>query len=287
LDSKELTVSKEAERPNPTLRNIKEETFKVRPFKPTNLATTPIGPPPTPLPAQVDAFNFSAVSSADTELWKKWHSTRSPYDLEELIRHLDPLIQAQVNQRAGTLSRDMLVTQAKVLAVKAIKSYDPKYGVKLSTHVINQLQKLSRVNYAHQNAARIPEHTMLQFHSYNIAKEDFKAENGRDPTVHELSDSLKWSPRKVEQFQTQFGRAELLESIDTPTGMFVAAVHDPRVEYVYMSMSPRQQHIFEYATGYHGTERLSNADIMKKLKITQGVLSYEKNKIKEMLKDVV
>jgi DNA-directed RNA polymerase sigma subunit (sigma70/sigma32) len=180
----------------------------------------------------------------------------------------------------------MLETQAKILAVKAIRSFDPNRGVKLSTHVTNQLQKLSRVNYAHQNAARVPEHSMLQFHTFNIAKEDFRTDNGREPTTVELADSLKWSPRKIEQFETQFGRAELLESKDSPADLFVPHQHDPRLGYAYHSMSPRQQKIFEYSTGYNGVTRMSNSKIMKKLKITQGVLSYEKNKIKKMLREI-
>ena len=222
----------------------------------------------------------------DLELWNAWNKTKNSIDLQNLINQLDPLIQAEVNRRAGTLARPLLVTQARVLAAKAVENFDPKKGVKLSTHVTNQLQKLSRVNYAHQNAARIPEHTMLQFHSFNLAKEDLKEDLGRDPTIHEMADQLKWSPKKVEQFQTQFDRAELLESIDTPAGMFVAATHDPRIDYAYHSMSPRQQKIFEYSTGYLGCPRLSNTQIIKKLEITQGILSYEKSKIKEMLKGV-
>jgi hypothetical protein len=51
-------------------------------------------------------------------------------------------------------------------------------------------------------------------------------------------------------------------------------------------MSPRQQKIFEYSTGYNGAARMTNSQIMKKLSITQGVLSYEKNKIKNMLKEI-
>ena len=223
----------------------------------------------------------------DIELWNAWNKTKSPADLQNLINQLDPLIQAEVNRRAGTLARPVLVTQAQVLTAKAIQNFDPKKNVKLSTHVTNQLQKLSRVNYAHQNAARIPEHTMLQFHSFNLAKEDLKEDLGRDPTIHEMADQLKWSPKKIEQFQTQFGRSELLESIDSPSGMFVAATHDPRIDYAYHSMSPRQQKIFEYSTGYLGCERLSNAQIIKKLGITQGILSYEKTKIKDMLKGLV
>lgn len=225
--------------------------------------------------------------ATDDELYRQWKRTKSPTDLEALIRNLEPLIQAEVNRRAGTLSRDLLVLQAKKLAVDAVKTFNPNVGVKISTHVTNQLQKLSRVNYAHQNAARIPEHSMLQFHSVNIATEDFKAEHGREPSGEELADTLGWSPKKLEQFRTQFGRSELLESIDTPGDLFVTATHDPRIDYVYSTLSPRQQQIFEMTTGYHGAKRLTNPQIMQKLGLTQGVLSYEKTKIKNAFEKVL
>ena len=118
---------------------------------------------------------MSFRSQTDDELYAAWRKSRAPQDLEALIKALEPLIHAEVNRRAGTLSRDLLVVQAKKLAVDAVKSFNPSMGVKLSTHVTNQLQKLSRVNYAHQNAARIPEHSMLQFHSVNIATEAGKS----------------------------------------------------------------------------------------------------------------
>lgn len=224
------------------------------------------------------------VADKDIELWKKWKKTQSPIELEKLIKQMNPLIQAEVNRRSGTLARPALVGQATALAVKAIKSFDLSKGVKLSTHVANQIQKLSRMNYAHQNAARIPEHTMLQYQSVEIAKEDFRAIEGRDPSHDELAGALGWSPKKVQQFSEQFGRAELMESGKAPGGAFVAAEHNPVVGYVYYSMSPRQQKIFEFSTGYKGAPKLSNSQIMSRLKITQGVLSYEKNKIKTMLK---
>lgn len=221
--------------------------------------------------------------ATDEELYNRWKGARTPSNLQALVTNLDPLLQAEVNRRAGTLARDLLVLQAKKLTVDAIHSFDPKMGVKLSTHVTNQLQKLSRVNYAHQNAARVPEHSMLQYHTVNIATEDFRANNGRDPSLEELADTLKWSPRKLQQFQTNFGRPELLESIDTPSELFVSASHDPRIDYVYSTLSPRQQQIFEYTTGYHGRPTLKNGQIIQRLGITQGVLSYEKTKIKEAL----
>lgn len=225
--------------------------------------------------------------ATDDELYKTWKRTGAPQDLEALVKNLEPLIQAEVNRRAGTLSRDLLVIQAKKLAVEAIKGFDPRIGVKISTHVTNQLQKLSRVNYAHQNAARIPEHSMLQFHSVNIATEDFKADHGREPSTEELAETLRWSPKKLEQFRTQFGRSELLESIDTTGDLFVSETHDPRINYVYSTLTPRQQQIMDRTTGMHGVKRQNNAEIMKALNITQGVLSYEKTKIKEALQKAI
>lgn len=219
----------------------------------------------------------------DVILYKQWKSTQSPMDLQVLLKQLDPLIQSEVNKRAGTLARPLLESQAKNLAVKAIRSYTPDRGAKLSTHIINQLQKLSRVNYAHQNAARVPEHSMLQYHTYNIAIEDFKTDNGRDPSTEELADQLKWSPKKIEQFRQHFGRDELLESKEAPGEMFVPYNHDLSIDYAYHSMSPRQQNIFEHTTGYRNAPTLSNTALMKKLDITQGILSYEKNKIKALL----
>ncbi len=219
--------------------------------------------------------------ATDDELYKQWKRTGASQDLSALVKNLEPLIQAEVNRRAGSLSRALLVVQAKKLTVDAIKSFNPSMGVKISTHVTNQLQKLSRVNYAHKDAARIPEHSHLQYHSVNIANEDFKAEHGREPSTEELADALRWSPKKLEQFQTQFGRAEFLEHAkESPGDLFIAATHDPRIDYVYSTLSPRQQQIFEYTTGYHGKPRLKNPQLLTKLGITQGVLSYEKTKIK-------
>jgi DNA-directed RNA polymerase specialized sigma subunit len=221
----------------------------------------------------------------DVELYKTWSQTRAPLDLEKLVKQLDPLIQSEVNKRAGSLSRNVLELQAKSLAVKAIKSYQPTLGIKLSTHVVNQIQKLSRMNYAHKDAARIPEHSMTLHTTFTAAQEDFMAENGREPSTEELADALRWSPKKVEQLRTQFGRSELVESKDSPSELFVPYEHDASIGYAYYSMSPRQQQIFEHTTGYQGNPILNNTKIMKKLSITQGVLSYEKNKINALLRE--
>lgn len=231
----------------------------------------------------------SSSPRADEDLaaYTKWKRSQSGADLDALLRRLDPVVQSEVQKRAGTLSRDLLLGQARKLAVDAIRSFDPNRGVKITTHVVNQLQKLSRVNYTHQNAARIAEHHMLQFHTLRIAREDFSSEHGREPTTEELADQLRWSPSKLTEVQSQFQRSELLEHAGggaSSAHSFVASEHDPSIGYVYASLSPRQQQIFDMRTGHGGQKPVGNPVIMKKLGITQGVLSYEIARITDALK---
>lgn len=240
-----------------------------------------------PLPRLGSISGSTVRAEEDVAAYAKWKKSQSGLDLDVLLRKLDPLIQAEVNRRAGTLSRDLLLGQARKLAVDAVKSFDPSRGVKITTHVVNQLQKLSRVNYTHQNAARIAEHHMLQFHTLRIAREDFASEHGRDPTTEELADQLRWSPTKLGQVQAQFQRSELLEHAgggSSSAHSFIATEHDPSIGYVYGSLSPRQQSIFEHITGFNGAPKLKNPQIMKKIGITQGVLSYEKTRITDAFK---
>ena len=84
-------------------------------------------------------------ASEDLRLWQQWHRTRSQMDMEALLNQLQPVISGQVSRWAGTLSRPLLETRAKVLAVEAIRSYNPSRGTALATHVTNRLRKLSRL----------------------------------------------------------------------------------------------------------------------------------------------
>jgi len=223
----------------------------------------------------------STTSDSDLAAWNQWNKTRSPADLQILINQLNPLIQSEVNRRAGSLSRDTLESQAKKLAVRAIEGFDPSKGYKLSTHVVSQLQKLSRMNYAHQKAARIPDHVAMQYPTVMMAKENFQTEFGREPSVEELATELRWSPKKVERFNMRM-RPELLESSEVPTDIFVPHYHDPSIGYAYQSMSPRQQKIFDLSVS---TTKVPNNEILKRLDITQGILSYEKKKMRKILSD--
>lgn len=214
------------------------------------------------------------VKSKDMELWRAWRTSRSPQDLQRLLTQMNPIIQREVGKWCNGMSRSLLEMEGKRLAVEAFEKYDPNAGTALSTYLTTRLQKISRLAYAHQNAARLPETKALLFHAYNSANNELRDTLGREPTHDELSDQLGWSKKKLTEFQRQAGRREYIESEEHPD--IDDTANDHLVDFIYHDLNPLQKKIFEYSTGYGGAPILSGAQMMKKLGITQGVLSYQK-----------
>jgi hypothetical protein len=216
----------------------------------------------------------------DLDLWKKWHRTQRKTDLQALLHNLDPIIQTQVNKWSGTLARPMLESRARVLTVNALQGFDPNRGTAPATHVTNQLQKLSRTVYAHTQAIRLPEHKSVSMASFAAGFDMLRDQLGRDPTMVELADHLGWTPHRTTEFQKAYDRKELLSSGEfKPSAFPVADDYDPMVEFVYHDLAPQEQRLFEHTTGYGGKAILKNEQLMQKLKMTQGQLSYQKRKL--------
>lgn len=219
---------------------------------------------------------MNPLKTSDLELWRQWKKTKSPADLQKLLTQMNPILLREVNKWAPSMSRSFLEAEAKRLAVEAFEGYNPNAGTALSTYVASRLPKLSRVVYATQNTARLSETKNLLFHTYHTATNELRERHGREPTNDELADHLGWAPKKLEQFQRQSQRKEFVESEDHPD---VDDAEDHLVDYIYHDLTPLQKSIFEHSTGYLGKPKLSGAEMMKKLNITQGQLSYQKTLI--------
>jgi len=218
----------------------------------------------------------------DLALWKTWKVSPTDANTSALLKQVNPLIQREANKWAGTLSRPLLETEGKRLAVQAFKTYDPNRGAALGTHVVNQLQKMSRLSYANQNVARLPENKMLQFHSYHVGHEQLLDNFGRPPTVDEMADHLGWTLPQINKFNKQIGHQELIESVGVENvhqNLAQAEVSDHMVDFIHHDLPPVQKSMFEHLTGYQGVEQLNNKQIQKKLGLTQGQYSYQKRKL--------
>jgi DNA-directed RNA polymerase specialized sigma subunit len=239
------------------------------------------------------AFAKLAVTGrqqSDMDAWKTWKAKPTDAHASALLAQVSPLIHREVNKWSGTLARPLLETEGKRLAMQAFQSYNPNKGAAIGTHVVNQLQRMSRLSYANQNIARLPENKMLLFHGYHVAHSELADELGRAPSVDELADKLGWPINKVAEYRTSIGRKELLESgglFETgDAGLYDADKQEHIVDFIHHGLAPQQKSIFEHLTGYAGAEVLSNQEIQKKLGLTQGQYSYTKSRLIEHVEKV-
>lgn len=212
-----------------------------------------------------------------------WVESPTPDNLKALLDYLDPTINAEIQRFSGP--KPLLRSRARALAVKAIRTYDPRSGAKLRSWVVTQLQPLSRYNnslkpvYAPEDAAR---------KSYAVAKarESFIDEYGRDPTDDELADAVGISVKRLRKVQKM-----------TP-----AVVNDPQVtgddddvspdyaiyrtnpvqaasDMVYSGLDDRDRRIFDMRTGSHGQSMASGQDIASLLKVSPAFVTQRANAI--------
>lgn len=225
----------------------------------------------------------------DIRLWHAYNDNPSQMTLTPLMKSLEPLIQSQVSKWHGAVARPVLEARARVLALEAIKSFDPSMGNALSTHVTNRLQKLSRTVYTHQDAVRVPEHRKLKVMAYMRAQQELMDVNGREPSSDELRDHLRWSPKMLQVVESSMG-SELVESEDVGAGLFETTsiwdqnTNDAMVDMIVFDLPPDEKMIYEHTTGYGGKPILSNTELAAKLGINQSQLSYKKRKLVEKIK---
>jgi DNA-directed RNA polymerase specialized sigma subunit len=222
-------------------------------------------------------------SAKDLELWHVWKNDKTDQNTSALLAQFHPLIVREASKWSQTLAKPLLETEGKRLTMQAFKTYDPKVGAALGTHVANQLQKMSRLAYSNINVARIPENKLLNYHTYQKAHADLSDKLGRPPTTDELADELAWSMDRVKEFRESIGRREMLESggMDEAgeAGLYQSEDQDNLIDFVYHDLPPTQKLIFEHLTGYQGAATLNNQQIQKKLGLTQGSYSYSKQKL--------
>ncbi len=225
---------------------------------------------------------MSDTKSRDLELWKKWKTTQSPADLEALMRQMGGTIQSNVNKWASIVPRSVLDNEAKGFALKAFQTYDTSHDTALNTHVNTWLQKLSRIAYERQSTLSVPEHKRILYNQYNRMKLQIEDDLGHPPTVAHMADHLGMPVKKLESLLSEVDKREFLESEEHPE---VGVQDEERLlHFAYNDMTPIQQKIFKWKTGYDKSPIHTNAFIMKELNISQGSLSYELTKIKDHLK---
>ena len=157
-------------------------------------------------------FNITEAKQKDIDAFNAWKNNGDKASLGLLIKQLHPLIYSQVERVSGTLPKAALSAEAKKWTVKAIETYDPTKGASLSTHVLNYLPKIRRLNYKFQNAARLPENLQLQYTNFQTGVSHLQESLSREPTDEEIAKHLGWSKPLVTRFKGSLYE-DLVESV--------------------------------------------------------------------------
>ena len=215
--------------------------------------------------------------------YQQWLTTNKDEDLSKVLDDLSPSVTAEVHRYAGAgkSNLSLLRSKAKLLTVKAIKSFDPTQGAKLKSWVVTQMQPLQR--YAQQlKPVYIPEVSYRQSAEVHSVRQRMTDDLGRAPTDEEMADEIGLNPNQIRKLtnaaRPTMYESELVGPEESGGGEFSPAVSftnpmGEASEVVYDSISDRDRQIFNWTTGKNGKAQISNIEIAKRLGITPSLVS--------------
>jgi len=215
------------------------------------------------------------------ELYNQWRKDPTNENMQKIIEKARPIIYSEINKWSKGLSPELLMPKAEAQVVKAIKTYKPSSGTAITTHIVNYLQSLSRIPYTYQAVVRLPEYKLSKKFEFDRVQKELFMDLGRDPTVDELAERLKWSRGAVAEMVKKSIKGESPESVELPMFQHGSSID---VDYIYHGLDPVQQKVFQFSTGYMGSPQLSTKDIAKRLRLSEPQVYRIKSKITDIIK---
>lgn len=223
------------------------------------------------------------------EPYQAWKSKPSPNTTGNLLRAAKKDIEKGISLHVGR-PNPLIRSQAKRIAIQAFESYDPTKNVKLSTHLINNLQGLKRITRKQTQILKVPERVSMDQNRVRLAEQELLDDTGREPSMQELADYTGLSTKRLQYLQN-FKPAiseGSLEQEGEDNQEFAPAIksindRDPWLDIVYGDLDPVNQKIMEWTLGLNGQPVLQNQQIADRLRITAGAVSQRKNKIQSLL----
>ena len=220
--------------------------------------------------------------------YDSWVKTQSPEDTKNLLNVLEPQITSALRSFSPGME-DSLKLKAQVLTMDAIKTYDPTKGMHLKSYVYQRLQPIQRIYGQRSNPVKVPERHVLEAMSLAKYENEFRDKWDRDPSVSELADISGIPIKRITQIRRNKASVSETNTIDPESGNAMVTQKDDPQEvwshYVYYSLDPTDQRIYEMVTGFGGSPIYKKAEIAKILKITPAAISQRVNKIAAKLQE--
>lgn len=243
---------------------------------------------PEPL---VDVVEESDDDISSLSPYEKWQLFKDSDSLYEVTKSLRPTIDSVVASLGGT-GNPQVAAKARVIAAKAIQTYDPSAGATLPTWVSQQLRQLTRDIRKSNSMVHVPDGVQLDGYTLYRAEREFEDEHGREPTVEELADISHLSVKRIKDVRQKMRPVVTDAGTESEDGSSLLSVENSdytqdALDYVYAESDRNDRKILEYTVGYGGASPLDTNQIMQKLKLTPVQLSRRKARLSMRINEVV
>lgn len=221
-----------------------------------------------------------------------WLRDKSHENMSKVLEAYAPTINSEIMRYSG--SKPLLRSKAKVLAVNAVKTFNPMSGARLNSWIVTNLQPLARYSVK-QRDIHISEVASRKAAEIASTTERMRDELGRDPTDDELSDELGLSPQRIAAIRSKamasVASGTFDDSGDDDYSGVPGVTESDKVpfaqEAVYGDLSDTDKFIFDAATGSHGVKRVPAVEVARKLGISPAAVSQRARVIGEQIAYVV
>jgi DNA-directed RNA polymerase specialized sigma subunit len=208
--------------------------------------------------------------------WAQWKDAPTDANYAAVFDEVKPIIDSAMTSFAG--GDKSLRTRANILTAEAIRSWDPKAGAALRSHVYSRLQRLQRVRAERGAAVRIPENVETDKRAVARFTSEYRDRQGVDPDLDEITDGTSISKRRIMRTRTR-EYPEGTQSTDKGDLPATKGKADVWRDYVYHDLDARGKKVFELTTGYNGSEIVSKTEIARRLNVTPAAVSLRVNQI--------
>lgn len=208
------------------------------------------------------------------------------------------IINPVINKYLGSVpqsNRELLKTQAQLLAIKALPHYRPDLS-SLNTFLGQQFMGLRRKTRQQDpaNIIRQPEHIQLLQQKLYEEQNKFQDEYGRAPSTQELADKTGISQKNINRIKSRKGSisyGSLNREGDDGENVALPAVKTnisfkAQVNYVYNELEPTDQFILEHSQGFShlfNNHSMSNAELAKNTGLSLASISQKKARMQKLL----
>ena len=201
--------------------------------------------------------------------------------INKLLSEHRKLIDSEAKKYSTNIPFITVQIEAHKLARQAAETYSPAAG-KFSTHLVNNLKKLSRLSTQYGSSVRLPENTQFGINKLNNLEKQLESEFGRPPTAEELADNSGMGIKTVNSLlKNRKSIISFTNMLNTPTIM--DSSNDEWATFVYHDLVPKDKLIFEHMTGFGGKPVLDTHGISKKIKISEPQVNQRIKIISDML----